>query len=268
MALAHDLYAEMRTVPGLDANVIAETTPLPEDTDAVLLVKLTEIVIEVVEEEAEIKTTASAILRRVSDGRTLYSRQYSYSDRDSLRNWTANDVALWQDYMNFARHYVAREITADFFEKIELRHDLYPIPTESVTPARDNSWQADAATTTPSLAWKYVRLGEDTYSPPQVAFGEADTFYDVEVYDRHRLVYVARHIPDPRHLVEQPLPACRELRWTVRPSFHVADEVKYGEWMRFYSTVYLNEGYVGTEASEIPAFLRGFAVLQTPCEKT
>ncbi|MEJ2129733.1 MAG: hypothetical protein P8X81_12935 [Woeseiaceae bacterium] len=268
MVLAHDLYAEMRTVPGLDANVIAETTPLPEDTDAILLVKLTEIVIEVIEDEAEIETSASAILRRVSDGRTLYSRQYSYTDRDTLRNWTDNDVALWKDYLNFARHYVARQVTADFFEKIELRHDLHPVPTDSVKLVKDNSWQGRAATTSPQLAWKYVRLGQDTYAPSQVAFSEADTFYDLEVYDNHRLVYVARHIPESRHQVDQPLPECRELRWTVRPSFHVDRDVKYGEWMRFYSTVYLNEGYVGSEASQIPAFLRGFAVLRTPCEKT
>jgi hypothetical protein len=266
--LAQDLYSRLHRVPGLDANIIEETASLPEGTDAVLLVRLTEIVVEVMENEAEIVTSASAMLRRASDGRVLYSREYSYLDRDTLRNWIDDDAALWQDYMNFARHYVARQVTADFFEKIELRHDLYPAATNSVTQQNGDHWSGQARTSTPELAWEYVRLGDDTYPPSSVAFGEGDTFYDLEIYDRHRLVYVARYIPDPIHTVEQPLPGCRELRWTVRPSFYAGNVVRFGEWMRHYTNVYLNEGYVGTEASETPAFTRGFAVLTIPCETT
>jgi hypothetical protein len=267
-ALAHDLYSMMRVVPGLDANVIHETAELPENTDAVLLVKLTEVVVEILDSEAEIETTAMVLLRRVSDGRVLYLREYSYTDRDTLRNWIENDAALWEDYMNFARHYFAKQITAELFEKIDLRHDLYPVSSNSIVRHDADAWQGQATTATPTLAWEYVRLGEDSYPPESVAFGDGDTFYDLEVYDRHRLVYVARHLSDPQHTVEQPLPACRELRWTVRPSFYSGDLVKSGEWMRHYSNVYLNEGYVGSDASENPAYTRGFAVLTTLCEET
>jgi hypothetical protein len=217
------------------------------------------------ESEADIRTTATALLRRVSDGRVLYSREYFYKDRDTLRNWIANDAALWGDYMNFARHYFARQITADFFDKIELRHDLHPVSADLHARGDGNSWQRETQTTMPSLAWEYVRMGDDAYAPSVLAFGEGDTYYDLEIYDQHRLVYVARDIPGRRHEVNQPLPECRELRWTVRPAFHVSGDVRFGEWMRFYSTVYLNEGYVGTRASETPAYLRGFAVVKTPC---
>jgi len=268
LKLAHDLYSTLRTVPGLDANVIAESTPLPEGTDAVLMIRLTGITVEILENIAIIRTDASAMLRRVSDGHVLYSREYFYEDSDSLRNWNENDAVLWTDYMNFARHYIARQVAADFFEKIELRHDLYPIPTDTVLRLDDGNWQSRSAVEAPTFAWKLVLMGRDMYPPWMVAFTEDDTWYDLEIYDKQRLVYSARNIEEPRHQVTRSLGNCRELRWTVRPHYRNGATIKYGEWMRFHTSVDLDEGHVGTTASEMPAFLRGFAVLRTPCKKS
>jgi len=265
MQMAHDLYSAMRKVPGLDVNVIAENTPLPEGTDAVLLIRLTDITVEILKDVATTRSDASAILRRVSDGHVLYRREYFYEDSDTLRSWNRNEAALWVDYMNYARHYIARQVTADFFEKIELRHDLYPIPTDTAPRQRDDNWRADSIVEAPTLAWKLVLLGRDLYPPWAVSFNENHTWYDLEIYDDHRLVYSAMNIAEPRHQVTKPLSNCKDLRWTVRPSYRSGATIKYGEWMRYHTSVELDEGYVGTKASETPAFTRGFAVLATSC---
>ena len=62
---------------------------------------------------AEIEISAFATLRRLGDGKVLHAETYSYRDRDKLRQWTANDLELWHDYVHFARHYLAREISFD-----------------------------------------------------------------------------------------------------------------------------------------------------------
>jgi hypothetical protein len=264
-AIAGDLYSQLRRVPGIDANVIAETTAVPLGTDVVLFVRFTEVVIDVQKSDAIIETGATATLRRVSDGKTLYSKAFYYKDEDKLKNWIEDDVALWRTYLHFARHYFARQITAELFEKYELRHELRPIPTESAVPMKDDNWQAASKSSNPTLAWKLILMGRDDYGPWTDEISEANTFYDLEIYDNHRLIYSAKQFADPRHEVTQPLNHCQELRWTVRPSYHVDDKIKYGEWMRYYTSANMNEGYVGTKASEMPAFLRGFAVLKTKC---
>ena len=263
--IAGDLYSQLRRVPGIDANVIAESLTVAVGTDVVLFVKFTSVVIDIQKSDANIETGASATLRRVSDGKTLYYKVFYYQDEDKLKNWIEDDVALWRTYLHFARHYFARQITAELFEKYELRHELRPIPTESVVPRKDDNWQATSKSGNPTLAWDLRLMGRDDYGPWTDEISEANTFYDLEIYDNHRLIYSAHQIADPHHRVSQPLDKCQDLHWTVRPSYHVGGKIKYGEWMRYYTSANLDEGHVGEKASETPAFLRGFAFLKTAC---
>ena len=263
--IAGDLYSQLRRVPGIDANVVAESLTVAVGTDVVLFVKFTSVVIDIQKSDANIETGASATLRRVSDGKTLYYKVFYYQDEDKLKNWIEDDVALWRTYLHFARHYFARQITAELFEKYELRHELRPIPTESVVPRKDDNWQATSKSGNPTLAWDLRLMGRDDYGPWTDEISEANTFFDLEIYDNHRLIYSAHQIADPHHRVSQPLDKCQDLHWTVRPSYHVGGKIKYGEWMRYYISANLDEGHVGTKASEMPAFLRGFAVLKTKC---
>jgi len=263
--IAGDLYSQLRRVSGIDANVIAETTTIPVGTDVVLFVKFASVVIDIRKSKANIETGASATLRRVSDGKTLYYGDFYYQDEDKLQNWIEDDAALWRTYLHFARHYFARQITAELFEKYELRHELRPMPTESVVPVKDDNWQVRSRSGSPTLAWELRLMGRDDYGPWTDDISEATTFFDLEIYDNHRLIYSANHIADSYHLVTQPLDRCRDLYWTVRPSYHVGGKIRYGEWMRYYKSVNQDEGHVGTKASEMPAFLRGFAVLETAC---
>lgn len=263
--IAGDLYSRLRRVSGIDANVIAESTAVPVGTDVVLFVKFTSVVIDIRKNNANIEIGASATLRRISDGMTLYSEDYFYQDEDKLRNWTEDDVALWRTYLHFARHYFARKISADLFEEYELRHELRPVPTESVAPVKNDDWQAKSESASPILAWNLRLMGRDSYGPWTDEITEANTFFDLEIYDNQRLIYSAQQIADSHHQVTQPLGKCQDLHWTVRPSYHVGGKIRYGEWMRYYTSASLNEGYVGTKASETPAFLRGFALLKTAC---
>ena len=57
-----------------------------------------------------ITATVNATMHRHGYDRDVYETTVEYQDRDTLRNWTANDNAAWRNYANFARHYVGREI--------------------------------------------------------------------------------------------------------------------------------------------------------------
>ncbi len=264
--IADDLYSALRHNPNTDVNVISPTTRLPVGTDYVLFAGFTGIAIEVDGGMAEIEIGASASLRRISDGKTLHSESYSYRDRDELGNWNANDLELWHDYLNFARHYLAREIAADFLERYELRHELQPVKTSSARPKDESAWHMKTRSEHPELAWSLNLLGGDGYGPWVSGISGESTAYDLEIYDRHRLIYTVRGLRQPSHQVTVPLNGCSELWWTVRPSY-IADDghTRYGEWMRKYRSPELDDGYVGREASAVPAFLRGFAVLKTSC---
>ena len=99
-ALATDVFWRLRDVSGLSPKVFALTTPIPEDTDAILYVSFSDSSIEVDGKVATITFTATATLRRFSDGQYLYENQVHYQDTDTLSNWTENENAAWRDYAN------------------------------------------------------------------------------------------------------------------------------------------------------------------------
>lgn len=269
--LAMDVYFGLQSLPNLETKVIAPTTPMPENTDAILYVGLDEVTIDVQGKEAIVTTSARATLRRLSDGRNLYEKVTRYQDRDTLRNWTENDNALWRDYVNFARHYLGREITAEVFDKIELRHELRPLETDTAVRDRKNERQLVSRSLSPTLAWELTLLGGDSYGPWVESIDESNIYYDVEIYDKHQLVYVEEQVQGSRHTVLIELEACKSYRWSVRPSYRVGSDIKFGEWMRFESAADAEAnaaaGIYGRQASAAPAYIQDFAALRIECGK-
>ncbi len=267
--LALDVYRGLQSVPGLDSKLFAPTTPIPNDTDAILYVSFNDVTIDVQGKEAILTTSAGATLRRLSDGTDLYERVVQYQDRDTLSNWTENENALWHDYANFARHYLGREISAEVFDRIELRHELRPKESDTVARVRKNEWQGVSRSTSPTLAWELTLLGSDSYGSWVNAIDESDIYYEVEIYDMHRLVYAEKQVQDPLHTLVFEIDACKTYRWSVRPSYHIGSDIKFGEWMRFNSDTDTDtdtrKGSVGKKASEAPAYIQDFALLKIKC---
>jgi hypothetical protein len=266
--LALDVYRDLQTVPGLESKLYASSTPIPEDTHAILYVSVKDVTIDVQGTEAILTASAEVTLQRLSDEKDLYKRVIRYQDRDSLSNWTKNENALWRDYANFARHYLGREIAAEVFNKVELDHELRPQESATLEQIKKNDWQGVSQSTTPTLAWELTLLGGDSYGSWTDEINESNTYYDVEIYDTHRLVYSSKQLPDPVHTVGFEIDACKTYRWSVRPSYHIGNDIKYGEWMKYKSASDPEAGadIVGRKASAAPAYVQNFASLKIECD--
>lgn len=267
--LALDAFWDIRKLPNVESHLFAPTVEIPEDTDAVLYVSLDGLAIDVQGKEAIITASATATLRRLSDGRNIYETAIHYQDRDTLSNWTKNENAVWRDFTNFARHYLGHELAADIFGRVELNHELRPQETDTVEQARKNERQFVSESLTPTLAWNLTLHGDDFYGAWTEAIDESGIFYDIEIFDNRQLVYYEEQLPDPSHTVAFELEACQSYRWSVRPSYHVGGDIKYGEWMRFNSDTgkdaNIEKGIIGRKASETPAYTQDFALLEIKC---
>jgi hypothetical protein len=277
--LAVDVYSRLRRVPELNSRIVGPTTPVPEDSDAVLHVNFGGVSIDVQGGDAIITTTAVASLRRLNDVQ-LYRTIVHYRDRDSLRNWTEDDNRLWHTYVNYARHYLGREIAARVYSRIELPQTLTPEMTESVRRDRKNPLHFVSKTTQPELAWT-LEVTDVTGSPLTGEAGKLDesvAWYDVEIYDRDRLVLVEEGVSEPRYTVPMEL-ECGEYRWSVRPSWRIGNTVRYGHWMRFPPpTEDADEGegeeqapqteLSGRAASQAPAYTQDFPLLTIACGRS
>ena len=262
-ALATDVFWRLRDVSGLKPKVFALTTPIPEDTDAILYVSFSDAAIEVDGKIATIIFTATATLRRHPDGQHLYENQIYYQDTDTLGNWTENEAAAWRDFANYARHYMGREIVAELFERVEVQQVLRPEETDTVTRAKKQEWQGVTSSRSPTLAWGLELAGGDQQVAWAKSINEADISYDLEMYDKHQLIYSARNVVGQQHTVAVELDACKNYRWTVRPSYPVDGAVRFGEWMR--SNPDATNGNAGTAGSEAAAYIYDFASLQIKC---
>lgn len=261
-ALAMDVFWNLRNVPELDSKVLALATPIPKGTDAVLFVNLKQLSIDIDDDDAVLTTSAVATLRRVSDGTDLYKTNVVYEDRDTLKNWTKDDNALWRDYANFARHYIGREIAAEVFDGVEVSSELVPRETNTVKRLKRNDWQGITKKLNPTLAWDQRLLGGSSYGGDW-AYGidKSNISYDIEIYDEHRRVYAASNIGEPQHTVTSGLEACRTYRWSVRPVYTVSADTKSGPWMRADG----GAGNIGRKASAAPAYTQDFASLKVKC---
>jgi hypothetical protein len=262
--IASDVYSSIRKLPNFESNVFSPTTPIPEDTDAIVFVSLQDVTIDVDGKEAIITTTAKATVYSIGDAIDIFDTEIQYQDRDTLGNWTDNELAVWHDYANFARHYIGREISAEVFYRVALNHTLQPKKSDSVRLGKKNKWQGDSKSLRPTLAWELTLLGGDSGIAWADEIDETDIYYDIEIYDAHRPVYSQQQIQDPRHTVAVELDACKTYRWSVRPSYHIDGEIKYDEWMRFNANAG-NNGNVGKKASEAPAYIQDFATLEIKC---
>jgi hypothetical protein len=264
-ALANDVFWGLRNVASLEPRLISLSTPIPEDTEAILFVSLTDVGINVQEDEAIITTTATARLQRQSDGVNLYRTEVRYEDRDTLSNWTNDDNALWREYRNFARHYIGREISAELFERVSPNHELVPKESETVERIKKDDWQAESKSLSPTLAWELNLRGGDSYGAWVNSMDEGDITWDIEVYDQRKPVYSAKQVRGSSHTLGVQLEACKSYRWTVRPTYHVEGGRKNGEWMRAGREAGANNGNIGRGASIAHAYVQDFASLKVSC---
>lgn len=262
-ALATDVFWRLRDVSGLSPKVFALTTPIPEDTDAILYVSFSDSSIEVDGKIATITFTATATLRRFSDGQYLYENQVHYQDTDTLSNWTADENAAWRDYANYARHYVGREIVAELFERVLVQQVLLPEESETVSWIKKDSWRGVTRSRTPTLAWGLSLEDKGQQVSWAKTIGETDISYDLEIYDMHQLVYSAKNVAGQQHRVDIELEDCKTYRWSVRPSYKVDGAERYGEWMR--SNPDAANGNVGEAAAAAAAYIYDFASLEIKC---
>ncbi len=78
----------------------------------------------------------------------------------------------------------------------------------------------------------------------------------------------ARDLEEPRHDVTDPLPACKRLRWSVRPILLVDGKQRAAEWMRRASAAERAFGYQGASFGEgVRDYMDGFAELKTRCAR-
>lgn len=199
-----------------------------EDADATLNISVTGLSFDTANEDAIITAFVSGELTSNADGSVLYTKSLEYTERNSLRNWTANENALWNDYVVHARQRLAAELVADLFETVHVRNVLRPLQTESFT----GGWSGQAKTDTPTLSWELFLLGGDAYEDQ---IDENDIAFDLRILDEGRLTYEARGINGTRHEVAEPLPGCADLRWSVRPVYQVDGETRAGHWMQYRS---------------------------------
>ena len=263
-ALATDVFWRLREVPGLSPKILLEATQIPADTDAILYISFSDSDINVQGNEAVMKMSATATLRRLSDGAYIYENQVHYQDRDTLQNWTKNDVAAWHDFANFARHYLGREISEEIFERVLVKHELQPTESDTVARAKKKSiWNGVSRSVTPTLAWEHTIDIDDTQAPWAKTIGAGDIAYEVEVYDSHQLVYAAKRIPETRFSVDLELEPCTTYYWSVRPSYKINGDTRFGEWMR--SNPDAANGNDGSAASVAAAYIHDFAKFEIAC---
>jgi len=262
-ALADDVFWRLHAMPNVKAKVFARTTPIPQDTDALLYISFSDSTIDVQKDEAILTMSASAILRRISDGVSLYENQVHYQDRDTLSNWTENDSSAGKNFVAYARHYLGREIAAEIYERVQVQSELQPQKSKTVSLVKKNTWQGVSKTRSPTLVWKQDLAGDDSQTGWAKSISTAEIAYELEIYDSHQIVYAAKEIQESQFTLDIELEACQTYRWSVRPSFRIGQDVRYGEWMR--SNPDPANGNVGNAAAEAAAYIADFASLEIKC---
>jgi hypothetical protein len=228
-----------------------------------LYISFSDSTIDVQKDEAILTMSASAILRRISDGVSLYENQVHYQDRDTLSNWTENDSSAGKNFVAYARHYLGREIAAEIYERVQVQSELQPQKSKSVSLIKKNTWQGVSKTRSPTLVWKQDLAGDDSQTGWAKSISTAEVAYELEIYDSHQIVYAAREIQESQFTLDIELEACQTYRWSVRPSYRIGQDVRYGEWMR--SNPDPANGNVGNAAAEAAAYVADFALLEIKC---
>ena len=238
---------------------VKDVTLVQANADAQLTVAIGRIEVVTVDEDGIVYAHATATLQSTADDSVLYSESLSYGDRDSLRNWVANDNAQWLAFADQARQYIATEAAASMFERIRVRHVLRPMASDTST----GGWHASAKSLTPTLAWELFLLGGDPYE--EMIDAQAITF-DLRIYDGSRLLYEARDVPGTGHVISEALPSCRTLSWTVRPVYRFDGKTRTGDWMYYrsgFDKFWNKEGLSHVQSN--PEFWQYYPTLKTRC---
>lgn len=259
-ALATDVYWGLRNIPTVDPKLFAVTTPIPPDTDAILYVSINEITLNVQEDEAIVATVATARLQKYSDGKLLYRKEVTYEDRDKLKTWSKDNYRLWEEYREYARHYIAREVAAELYERVAIARQLEPADTDSLRSVKKNQWQATTKSLSPAFAWTFALQGDGV-----VAAEGAEVSWDLEIYGPHHPVYEASGLQEMHHRLLVPLEACTTYRWSVRPVYQWEGSTKNGEWMRSGTELAKGNGNVGRAISEAHAYVQDFPSFEVDC---
>ena len=262
-AIATDVFWRLHAAPGIDAKVFALTTPIPQETEAILYVSFSDFTIDVQKDEASLTMSASAVLHRISDGVSLYENQVHYQDSDTLKNWTENDSAAWKDFANYARHYLGREIGAEISERVTVQSELQPQKSKTIALVKKNVWQGVSKVRSPTFSWNHELAADDSQVGWAKTINGAAVAYELEIYDQHQLVYAAKKIEEPQFMLDVELEDCKTYRWSVRPSYRIGGDVRYGEWMR--SNPDPANGNIGNAAAEASAYIYDFASLEIKC---
>ncbi len=256
-ALASDVFWLVRGAPGVNAKILTPDKELPATTDAVLYVNLESVQMTVEETMAVMTTTAKATLRRMSDGEHVFEQTFRYVDRDELKDWIKDDDAAWHSYAAYARHYLAREIALQVYERNPRWEQTRPAKSADIKPDKKKAWAGKTRSTTPTLAWE-ISVSDDKIDMGEVA-------YDVEIYDAQQMVYAERRVPTTQLSMPIELERCKTYRWSVRPSYREGSALRYGEWMRFEDGERTSSGGDGVKASVATAYLYDFPELEIAC---
>ena len=64
-------------------------------------------------------------------------------------------------------------------------------------------------------------------------------------------------------MLDVELEDCKTYRWSVRPSYRIGSDLRYGQWMR--SNPDPANGNIGSAAAEASAYIYDFALLKIKC---
>jgi len=262
-ALATDVFWRLHAAPSFDAKVFNLSTPIPPETEALLYISFSDFTVDVQKSDAVLTMSARAVFRRISDGVRLYESQVHYQDRDTLANWTEDDSAAWKNYANYSRHYLGREIAAGIIERVPVQSELLPQKSKTVALVKKDVWQGLSKTGSVTLAWKHVVAPDASQVGWATSVSGAEIAYELEIYDKQQIVYAARKIEEAQFTLDIELEACKTYRWSVRPSYRIGNDIRYGEWMR--SNPDLANGNIGKAAAEAAAYIYDFASLEVKC---
>lgn len=256
-SLADDVFWLVRSQPGLKTRLLLADQTIPTDSEAVLFVNVESIQISVKDDDAIIMTTATATLMRVNDGSHVFEQFFVYEDRDTLKNWTANEDAAWHSYAAYARHYLAREIVARIYERVDAWTTLTPAKSSDIKPIKKNLWAGTTKVAMPELNWT-AEILDESVQPGGVT-------YDFEIYDPLQMVYAERGLQSTSFRMPIELEGCKTYRWSVRPVYRAGNELRYGEWMRADDGKGTAHGGTGKRASLATAYLYDFPSFEVKC---
>ena len=256
-SLADDVFWLVRNQPALKTRLLLPDQEVPADFEAILFVNVDSIQISVKDDDAVIMTAATATLMRASDGVHVFDQQFVYEDRDTLKNWTKNDDAAWHSYAAFARHYLAREIVARLYERVDAWAALAPTKSDDIKPIKRNLWAGTTKVAMPELNWTSEILDGSVQA--------AAVTYEIEIYDPLQMVYADRGLQATSYRVPIELEGCKSYRWTVRPVYRAGNELRYGEWMRADDGKQTKQGGIGPQASVATAYLYDLPSFEVSC---